>query len=76
MIGNWTEGRLAAWLKREFPVLGAPWAPTKIRLAGTGTPEGVVTAPVGATFQRLDGGAGTCFYVKESGTGSSGWVAK
>lgn len=43
---------------------------------GTGTPEGNVTAPIGATFQRLDGGASTTFYVKESGTGNTGWVAK
>lgn len=43
---------------------------------GTGTPEGVVTAAVGSLFLRTDGGAGTCFYVKESGTGNTGWVAK
>lgn len=41
-----------------------------------GTPEGQVTAPVGATAVRRDGGAGTTFYVKESGTGNTGWVAK
>lgn len=44
--------------------------------AGAGTPEGKVTAPVGSTWRRTDGGAGTCFYVKESGTGATGWVAK
>jgi hypothetical protein len=43
---------------------------------GTGSPEGVVTAPVGSTFRRTDGGAGTSFYVKESGAGNTGWVAK
>lgn len=43
---------------------------------GSGTPEGVVTAPVGSTFRRTDGGAGTSFYVKESGTGNTGWVGK
>ena len=43
---------------------------------GSGTPEGVVTAPVGAVFHRTDGGAGTSFYVKESGAGNTGWVAK
>lgn len=43
---------------------------------GTGTPEGVVTAPVGSTFRRTDGGAGTTFYVKESGAGNTGWVGK
>lgn len=43
---------------------------------GAGSPEGVVTAPVGASYHRTDGGAGTSLYVKESGTGNTGWVAK
>lgn len=43
---------------------------------GSGSPEGVVTAPVGAVYHRTDGGAGTSFYVKESGTGNTGWVPK
>lgn len=41
--------------------------------SGTGTPEGSVTSPVGSLFLRKDGGAGTCLYVKESGTGFTGW---
>ena len=44
--------------------------------AGTGSPEGVVTAVRGSTWLRTDGGAGTTFYVKESGTGNTGWAAK
>jgi hypothetical protein len=44
--------------------------------AGAGTPEGVVTAPPGSMFLRSDGGAGTTLYIKETGTGSTGWVAK
>ena len=43
---------------------------------GTGTPEGAVTAPVGSLFTRTDGGASTTLYVKESGTGNTGWAAK
>ena len=43
---------------------------------GTGTPEGVITASPGSTFHRTDGGASTSFYVKESGTGNTGWIAK
>lgn len=46
------------------------------QISGSGTPEGVVTAPVGSTFQRSDGGALTSFYVKETGAGNTGWVAK
>lgn len=45
-------------------------------LSGTGSPENVVTAPVGTLFARTDGGAGTTLYVKESGSGNTGWVAK
>jgi hypothetical protein len=43
---------------------------------GSGSPESVVTAPVGAVYHRTDGGAGTSLYVKESGTGNTGWIAK
>lgn len=44
--------------------------------SGTGSPEGVVTAPVGSFYSRTDGGAATSFYVKESGASNTGWVAK
>ena len=43
---------------------------------GSGSPEGVVTAAVGALYTRTDGGANTTLYVKESGAGNTGWVAK
>lgn len=42
---------------------------------GTGDPENVVTANVGSLYSRTDGGAGTTLYVKESGTGNTGWSA-
>jgi hypothetical protein len=54
--------------------LGSSTEPTINK--GTGTPEGVVTAPIGSTYHRKDGGAGTSFYVKESGAGNTGWVGK
>lgn len=41
-----------------------------------GTPEGSISAPVGSLYMRTDGGAGTTMYVKESGTGNTGWIAK
>jgi len=43
---------------------------------GTNSPESVYTAPVGAMYRRTNGGANTTLYVKESGTGNTGWVAK
>lgn len=45
-------------------------------LFGVGSPEGNVEALVGVLYRRLDGGAGSTLYVKESGTGVTGWVAK
>lgn len=45
-------------------------------LCGTGSPEGSKTAPVGSLYLRSDGGASTTLYVKQSGTGNTGWVGK
>ena len=42
---------------------------------GFGTPEGAVVANVGSLFLRADGGENTSLYVKETGTGATGWVA-
>lgn len=44
-------------------------------MAGSGSPEGVVTAPIGSTWRRTNGGASTTLYVKESGSGNTGWRA-
>lgn len=41
--------------------------------SGAGSPEGAVTANRGSLYSRTDGGAGTTLYVKESGTGNTGW---
>ena len=51
-------------------------AASPFEYSGTGTPEGVVTAPVGSRYRRTDGGALTSLYIKESGTGNTGWVGK
>jgi len=44
--------------------------------SGSGTPESSQTAVVGSLYMRSDGGASTSLYVKESGSGNTGWVAK
>jgi hypothetical protein len=44
--------------------------------AGSGSPETVVVGNVCDTYLRRDGGASTTFYVKESGTGNTGWIPK
>lgn len=41
-----------------------------------GSPEGAIVAGVGSVYLRKDGGASTSIYVKESGTSSTGWIAK
>lgn len=44
---------------------------------GEGAPESVVTASRGCMYLRTDGGAGTTFYVKETGDNTNtGWTAK
>jgi hypothetical protein len=44
--------------------------------SGNGSPEGALSAPVGSMYTRTDGGAGSTLYIKESGSGNTGWVAK
>lgn len=75
----------------SFPALKRSTTTLQVRLAddsafagvqslyirfGSGSPEGAVTAPVGAIYSRTDGGANTTLYIKESGSGNTGWVAK
>ncbi len=44
--------------------------------AGSGSPEGVVTAPVGSQYYRNNCSTTTpCVYVKTAGSGNTGWVA-
>jgi hypothetical protein len=40
---------------------------------GNGSPEGAITAIVGSIWMQLNGSAGATLYVKESGTGNTGW---
>ncbi len=46
-----------------------------LELIGRNTPQGVISAPPGSTFRNLNGGVGSSFYVKQTGTGSTGWAA-
>ena len=41
---------------------------------GTGSPEGVVNANPGSLYSRTDGGVATTLYMKNTGTGSTGWT--
>jgi len=73
---------LAEWLEQrglKTPIstlVGGDPALTHIT-QGVGVPNGAVTASVGALYLRLDGGAATTLYVKESGVNTNtGWVGK
>ncbi len=46
-----------------------------VSLMGRGSPEAVVSAPPGSSFRNLDGGVGSTFWVKQSGTTNTGWAA-
>ncbi|MEM9259993.1 MAG: hypothetical protein AAGA62_10125, partial [Bacteroidota bacterium] len=56
--------------KKDVDAIGA------LVRSGTGSPEGVVTAPVGTLFLRTDGATSTSLYIKESGSGNTGGIAK
>ncbi|MFC3212734.1 right-handed parallel beta-helix repeat-containing protein [Planomicrobium okeanokoites] len=43
---------------------------------GTASPEGVITASIGSIFINANGGAGTTLWVKQTGSGNTGWVGK
>lgn len=75
-VGRWSIFNGSA--RKSLFAAGIQWGTSSgpQDLFGPGSPEGVVSAAVGSTFRRTDGGAGSSFYVKESGTGKTGWVAK
>lgn len=45
-------------------------------VVGERTPENFITASPGKLFVDTTGGAGTTFYVKETGHADTGWAAK
>jgi len=47
----------------------------KFDALAAGAPEGVVNAAPGSVWRNSNGGAGTTLFVKESGTGNTGWTA-
>ena len=76
------QGALSGYLSRELRRIEAALGQEKrfhngpIWTTGRGDPESVVAAPIGSLYTRLDGGADTTLYVKESGSGNTGWAAK
>lgn len=74
---DWITGQEdGAGLGDMFRITASDMLPDPLISSGTGSPEGVLAAPVGSLFTRTDGGEATTLYVKESGAGDTGWVAK
>ena len=74
------SGSDSPWLRGQMNAVAAgaynPLTSEGTVLSGSGTPESVVTAPVGTLFLRTDGSTSTTLYVKTSGSGNTGWTAK
>ena len=60
------------------PIVFIRWGEISIApiTQGTGSPETLVTGIVGDIYLRTDGSTSTTLYIKETGTGNTGWVAK
>lgn len=52
------------------------WKEINTSFLGVGSPEGIVTAPVGSFYINTNGGVSTTLYIKTAGTGNTGWTAK
>ncbi len=68
ILDRGNNGKVEEW-RVAGTVVGGRWI-------GTGSPEGAITAPVASEFIRVNGGANTTRYFKETGTGNTGWVGK
>lgn len=63
---------MATWRWTGDVIIGANGQLFK---TGTGDPQGVVTANPGSLYLRTDATPGQSIYIKETGTGNTGWVA-
>lgn len=65
--GRWTIGSVGASAGLEYGASGPR------DMVGTGSPEGVVTAPVGSTWRDTNATTGAVTWIKASGSGNTGW---
>ncbi|MBM7518261.1 pyocin knob domain-containing protein [Nocardioides nitrophenolicus] len=61
-----------AWY-RTFSTTWQPWTRIATPGAGTGSPEGVVTAPIGEKYTDLAATNGAIEWIKTTATGNTGW---
>lgn len=63
------DDKVRKWMDKIYDTLNARFK------FGEGSPEGVVTADIGAQYANLSGG-GSTLWIKESGNGTNtGWTA-
>jgi hypothetical protein len=78
ITATWTGGSSSVGVSGTavFSGAGETFAGSVTLMTGNGSPEGTVSAPVGALFSNLTGAPGSTLYCKTSGgTTSSGWSA-
>lgn len=78
-------GTFGAWRASRFPSATHLSGPTKLTTPseptgctstiGRGSPEGTIAATPGSDYRNLDGGTGTTWYIKRTGTSPTGWSA-
>jgi hypothetical protein len=70
------EGKLwnRVWLRFLEKLTFSPGV--RMAYGGTGDPNGAVTAPPGSFYLNTSGGVNATLWIKESGTGNTGWIAK
>jgi len=81
-IGNWScvsnktgsLGSSSSGWNGIYNSYGSSSGQTVSWTSGTGVPNGSVTANVGSLYTDNSGAAGSVLYVKEIGTGNTGWV--
>ena len=75
---DWDASVTGLWVHPDGTCIkeGSPGNAFLKRQSGAGSPEGVVTAPIGSIYYRTDGSTSTTLYVKTSGSSNTGWTAK
>ena len=61
------------WRKTYNAGVWSDWETIPLLYKVSGSPEGVITSPIGAFC--LNTGSGSVLYIKKTGSGNTGWVA-
>jgi hypothetical protein len=69
-VGMWQDGERISMVAQDKDGVSRRYIAV---YTASGTPEGSVTAPVGSLYTRTNGASGTVLYIKEDGTGATGW---